>query len=237
MKGMKSGLFIAVLVLALSSLSCATLTGGDSTQPTEPPPSTQAPAPTQAPPASPTPSALLQDDFSDPGSGWEVGDYTGGSVGYADGAYFVRASDPGKVMWGIAGRNFSAVWIEVDATQISAPSNDNNAYGVMCHVQSNDDGYVLQISGDGAYAIHRVVEGSFEPLVDWAASDAIRQGNATNHIRAACSEGTLTLFANGEMLTMAEDATYSSGDIAFAATTFEDQPTEIHFDNVVVTAP
>jgi len=187
----------------------------------------------QAPPD----QVLLQDDFSNPDSGWEVGDYVNGSVGYVDGQYFVQASEPGKVMWGVAYQDFPGVVVEVETTQISAPSNDNNAYGVKCHLQPDDDGYSLQISGDGAYAIHRIVGGSFEPLVDWSPSSVIRQGNATNQLRVVCDRGLLALFANGELLAEVEDSSFSGGDIALEAVTFEDEPTEIRFDNLIVRRP
>ncbi len=183
-----------------------------------------------------TVATLLEDDFSDPGSGWEVGDYTGGSVGYRDGIYFVTAAGETH-MWGLASRSFDDVVIEVDATQISAPANDNNAYGVMCRLQSDDDGYLLLVTGDGFYAIYKIVDENLEPLVDWTASDAVRQGNSTNHIRAVCDGPDLSLSANGQLLAAASDSRYYEGDIALSAWSFEEESTEIHFDNLVVAAP
>ena len=81
-------------------------------------------------PASP-PSVLLEDDFSDPDSGWEEGEYPDGSVGYENGIYALTAMGGEGRMWGLANEYFDDVIIEVDATQIAAPANDNNAYGVV----------------------------------------------------------------------------------------------------------
>jgi len=189
--------------------------------------------------ALPSGTVLLQDDFSDPNSGWETGDYDGGSLRYAGGAYAVVSTQEGRMMWGVANRNFADLVIDVDATQIVAPSNDNNGYGVFCRVQpgSTGDGYALLISGDGYYTIQRITNGDYEPLVDWTTSGAIRQGNATNHIRAVCNGTYLALSVNGVLLAEANDATYASGDIALVAGTLETEPTEIHFDNLVVTVP
>ncbi|HEY73031.1 MAG TPA: protein kinase [Thermoflexia bacterium] len=187
--------------------------------------------------ASPSVEIILQDDFSDSSSGWEVGNYDTGDVGYTEGAYFVTSTENEQMMWGLANDSFDDTIVEVDATQISAPDNDNNAYGVMCRVQSNDDGYLLRVSGDGYYAIHVIVENEFNPLVDWTTSDAINQGDATNHIRAVCDGANLTLTVNGELLAEAEDYTFAEGDIALTTTTFEEDPTEVHFDDLVVYAP
>jgi hypothetical protein len=116
-------------------------------------------------------------------------------------------------------------------------SNDNNGYGVCCREQGDGDGYYLFISGDGMYSIFRGVEGSTESLVEWASSSAIRQGDATNHIRAICDGSRLTLVVNGEELASTTDSLYSEGDVGLAAASFESDPTEIHFDSFVVREP
>ncbi len=191
------------------------------------------------PPPTPVPAdaLLFQDDFGDPNSGWEVGEYDFGSVGYKDGVYFVISTMNTVPMWGVALRSFDNTVVEVDATQISAGPTSNNAYGVVCREQGDGDGYYLSISGDGAYRIAKSVNREFVALVDWAASDAIQTGNATNHIRVVCNGTSLELFVNGVLLGAAEDGTFASGDIAFTATTYEEEMTEVHFDNLVVVKP
>lgn len=181
--------------------------------------------------------ALLEDDFSDPASGWEVGQYDEGSVGYREGYYFVTSSQENMRMWGVANQSFSDVEVEVDATQFSGPANNDNAYGISCRSQSNNDGYNLIISGDGFYGIQKIVEGSFQKIVNWTRSDAINQGNVTNHLRAVCDGSRLALYCNGQLLAETTDSTYAEGDIALMVTTYEPQATEVHFDNLKVTEP
>jgi len=184
------------------------------------------------------PQALFQDDFSSSSSGWEVGEYDAGSVGYRDGVYVVSAIQNGSTMWGVANRSFDNIVIEVDATQAAAGPESNNDYGIVCREQEGTgDGYYLLISGDGFASIYKAADGSFENLVEWTESTAIRQGNATNHLKAVCNGSRLELFVNGTSVASTEDSTYTSGDIALTATTYEDSPTEIHFDNLAVFAP
>jgi len=209
---------VGVAALVLATLACGSFGSGSS-----------APSESQG--------ALLEDNFSDSKSGWEVGDYDPGSVGYKDGTYSVISLGDGNTMWGIANTSFGDVDISVDAAQISAGPDDNNDYGIACKVQDDGSGYYLLISGDGGYAILVGSNDVYAPLVDWTPSDAVHQGNASNKIRAVCSGSTLTLYANGQRLATAEDSTFSHGDIALTATSYEDTPTEIHFDNIVVTKP
>jgi hypothetical protein len=194
--------------------------------------------PAQQTPAPPTQAnVLFQDDFSNPASGWEVGDYDTGSAGYKDGVYAVISSNTTSTMWGVANRSFDNLVIEVDATQVSAgPTNDND-YGVICREQGDGNGYYLLVSGDGYYAILKGAGGEFEKLVDWTQSDAVRQGNATNHIKAVCNGSTLELSVNGQRLATASDSTFTQGDIALTTTTYEDVPSEVHFDNLAVSKP
>ena len=180
---------------------------------------------------------LLQDDFSDPNSGWEVAQFDAGNVGYIDGKYFVTSTQNGGAMWGVAGQNYTDVTIEVTTTQINAPSNNNNDYGILCRLRENADGYSFNISGDGFYSIQRMDDSEFVNLVEWAESNKIKTGNASNTIKAICQGSTLTLFINGDQVAEVTDTTYTDGDIALAATTYEDQPTEIRFDDLVVSRP
>ncbi len=178
---------------------------------------------------------LMRDNFSNPQSGWEIGDYDSGKVGYADGQYFVISYGDASTMWGVANRSFDNVAIEVDAIPVSGP--DNNDYGVICREQGDGNGYYLLISGDGYYAIVKGTYGGYEWLVDFTESDAIKQGYTTNHIRAVCDGPNLSLYVNGQLVAEASDTEFSSGDIALTATSYENEPVEVRFDNLVVTAP
>ncbi|MBN1180332.1 MAG: hypothetical protein JXD18_14055 [Anaerolineae bacterium] len=241
---------IAIAVLIVVSIACGSTEDPTPTEapptsvPVEPTsvPATVAPAPTATPrpttPPQPTtaprPQVIYSDSFEDESSGWDVIEYENGNVGYRDGSYFAETWESGGMVWGLAGQNFSDAAIEVDITQVLAAANNNNGFGVMCRVQADNSGYLLRISGDGFYAIHRINAGAFEEIVGWTSSPAINQGNATNHLRAVCDGSTLAVFVNGQFLGEATDTTFASGDIGLAATTFEDAETEIRFDNLVV---
>lgn len=180
------------------------------------------------------------DDFSDPSSGWETGEWDSGFVSYGDGFYQVKAADNGYFMWGEAYREYGDVIIEVDARQASGPENGNTGYGVICRCVPSEggcSGYVLQISADGWYTIQKSDGGDYYELVAWAESGSINQGDETNHLRVECVGSSLRLIVNGELLAEAQDSTYPRGDIGLAAITFEDTPVMVHFDNLYLSEP
>jgi hypothetical protein len=192
--------------------------------------------PTDTPP--PLQDAILfEEDFENPWSGWETGEYQGGSLRTENGAYVVTSADELKWMWGVAGLFFTDAAIEVDATQVQAGPQDDNDYGIGCRMQPGGDGYHLLVSGDGFYGIYLREDAAFVPLIEFQKSDVVRRGNATNRIRAVCDGSTLSLWVNDRLLATADDTTYSGGDIALMTTSYENAPSVIHFDNLVVREP
>lgn len=187
-------------------------------------------------------TALLFDDFSDPSSGWEVGDYGGGSIGYTNGEYFVTSTNEAEIMWGQAAIDLDDVVLEVNARQEAGPFNDNSGYGVMCRVSYSPDedvlnAYALRISPDGYYAITKFFQGESTHLVEWTLSDVIRQGPSTNAIEASCVGEHLMLTVNGILLAETWDTSYVHGDVALTGTTFETEPAEFRFDQVIISNP
>jgi hypothetical protein len=68
-------------------------------------------------------------------------------------------------------------------------------------------------------------------------TDAIKQGNSTNTIEAACIGNQLSLTINGQKVNTVEDSSFSEGDVGLIAGTYDTLGTDIHFDNFKVTKP
>ena len=221
-----------------AALQPVTVTRYASPTNTSPPPSATPRIDTPVPPTdTPSPlqdAILFEEDFENPWTGWEIGEYQGGSLNTENGAYVVTSGGELKWMWGVAGLFFTDAAIEVDATQVQAGPADDNDYGIGCRIQPGGDGYHLLVSGDGFYGIYLRKDASFVPLIEFQKSDVVRRGNATNHIRAVCDGSTFSLWVNDRLLATADDTTYSGGDIALMTTSYEDAPSEIWFDNLVV---
>ncbi len=180
------------------------------------------------------PFILMQEDFSDPDSGWEIYDGDYGRAGYEQGGYVVSALQKTEYNWGIAGVNYDNVRIELDATVLVAPGDLSDGFGVDCRIQQNGDGYGFRISSDGYAAIVLFLEGEQQVLYDWTANPAVKMNGETNHLTAICEGDHFSLLVNDEYVAEVIDDTFISGDLALSAISYSDDPVEVLFDDLIV---
>lgn len=150
----------------------------------------------------------------------------------------ISVSQPGQIGWTNPGRDFDNVIITTKATQVSGP--DNNAYGVICRYQDENNFYVFLISGDGYYAIGKYQTGSPQIIYltdNYIQSDAIQQGPALNELRVSCVDNELGLQINGVPVTTVVDPTFVRGDVGVGASVFDPGTAVIQFDDFRVLQP
>jgi hypothetical protein len=190
------------------------------------------------PDCTPQDSAILfQDDFS-ADCGWDRYSDQFGSVFYSGETYHIAVETSNQIYWANPGQAFGDVSVEVDAALVDG-SNDNE-FGVICRYSDINNFYAVVISSDGFYAFRKIVDGGALELIGYEtfiASDAIRQGRETNHIRVDCVGSTLRLYVNGVFIDEVQDGDPVSGDVGLLAGTYEIDRTEIEFDNFTVRQP
>jgi len=186
-----------------------------------------------------TPGAVLfSDDFSDPPSGWGIWSRDGAKVAYHDGGLRIWVSETQYDFWSVAGKNFTDVQVEADATRLDGP--DDNDFGILCRYLDKDNFYMLVVTSDGYYGIAKMRGGQYSMIgsdqLQYTGS-AINRGSSSNHLRADCIGSTLRLYANGQMLMEARDTDFSSGDVGVLAGAYNTPGVDILFDNFVVKKP
>jgi hypothetical protein len=244
------GLGIIVLVISVSCNLLNTLTTAVSTEPPAPTPiyvvatlSSGAIQATEIPTLAVAPTVLVeganlyQEDFSNPQSGWEILDTDYGSVGYEQGGYLVKSLIENEYMWGLGGKSFGDVQLDVDATVQQTVTDGNDAYGVDCRVQENGDGYGFRITSDGWVAISKYENTESSAVVDWFESSAIFTDGRSNHLTAICNGSQLKFLVNGIEVANAEDGTFTTGDIALSVLGFDTGTVSVLFDNLVAKQP
>jgi len=191
------------------------------------------PATTEPPTPTPKPGVLLEDDFSDPASGWpEHNDghkwwhENGEFHGLVEGVYYLTWQGyPGKV--------FSDFVLEADARKVDGPNGAG--YGLAFRIAGWNNAYVFNISGDGNYTLFKVVDGNRSDLVGWtSALDVINRDNSTNHLLVVCQSSHIWCYINGQLVADVIDDSRAEGEIGFSIESQEVSDLHVAFDNIVV---
>jgi hypothetical protein len=171
-----------------------------------------------------------KDDFSNPGSGWEIA----GDTGYQDGAYVIKASDPQVFLWALA-RRAPLANIHLQVTAKNTTAVPDASFGMICNYQDDGNFYFLGIGSDGVYTILKMVRGQPVYLsstqAQWVISDKIPKNAASYQLGADCTQGALTLYVNGQKVAAVQDSTFTQGDVGLAAMNDQNAPSEISFDD------
>ncbi len=185
-----------------------------------------------------SPDILYEDDFSDPKSGWDSVTDVDGTNDYYDGGYRILVNKANWFFWSNPGKKFTDLVIDVDATKIGGP--DDNDFGVVCRYQDNENFYYFAVSSDGYFGISKFIDGT-EALIGMESlmfdDTLVNLGNATNHISASCVGSKLSLSINGTSAVEVADSDLSSGDIGLIAGSYSEEGVDILFDNLVVRKP
>ena len=187
------------------------------------------------------PAFLFADDFSGEfDCGWALYDRGGGTAAIDNAAMQLTVGQPGQLWWTNPSRSFDDVVITTEARQVDGPND--NAYGVICRYQDEENFYAFMVSGDGYFAIGKYQSGSetvtyLTPDAQFQPSDAINVGVASNELRVSCIGNQLSMEVNGIPLLSVTDPTFVNGDVGLAAATLQQGTTIVEFDNVRVTTP
>jgi Inner membrane component of T3SS, cytoplasmic domain len=194
--------------------------GATEAAPTEPPPATE-PAPEEATPVS------FADDFSDPGTGWEVFANAAATAGYENGEYVMRILDSAFYATADSGRRVDDAVVHVTARN---PARTTNAgFGVICRYRGADDYFVLAIGADGSAAILRRENGELRVLTGggaWLESPRVAVGAESYELLADCRGDRLRLSVDGARV-VSTPASSPAGRVGL----FAAGPAEIRFDD------
>lgn len=187
------------------------------------------------------PDILFFDDFNgEQNCGWATYNRGGGIAAIENASMQISVNQPGQIWWTNPSRQFDDVVLRTEARQVSGPND--NAYGLICRYQNEENFYAFLVSGDGYYSIAKFQSGNDNVVYltengQFQPSEAIHQGIATNELEASCIGNQLSLSVNGSPLVTVEDPTFVTGDIGVAASTLQAGTGVIEFDNVQVTPP
>lgn len=184
------------------------------------------------------PKVILSDDFSS--EQWGTGSDADSSVEYAGDALNFFITRDLYFVWSTPNaENYQNAHIEVTANNNSTDST--GAFGIICNMQVTDVSYYFAITGAGQYAIGKSAVAQDDVFLTnndtWETSSAITSGASSYRIGADCgSNGTLTLYVDGQQIDSVVDTTYANGSVALFAWSGEQASgTNVSFDDFQMT--
>ena len=124
------------------------------------------------------------------------------------------------------------LYVEVTAEFDECSGKDAIGLAVRVDPDNRNSGYTLEFSCDGSYRIRKLVAGTIQTLLEWTSSDLILSGPDTTNVLGFLAQGTtLTVFANGEVLSSIEANAFFKGNFGLFSDASSTPGLTIYFDD------
>ncbi len=213
--------------------------------PTEVPPSAT-PEPTLTNTPEPTPTStprtiLLEDDFSDVGSGWERYRQFDGVLDYLeeDEVYQMQLPNEDNFFWVSLDTTYLDLALTVEAAQMAGP--EGSMFGVLCRYDDADlTSVVFAVTSDGQAGVGTIENFAFQPLPggELASFDVINTGlGAVNTLEASCVGQQLIFMVNDALLFDLTAPDLVGDDIGLFVDSSQGGGVDVYFDNLIIYQP
>jgi hypothetical protein len=223
----KNRVLLTITCLALAASSCQALSGLGGGTPIA--------SGTDAPQDG---KVLLEEDYSSP-SGWGTGTDKDSSIEYEDETLHAIIYTKNYFVWSAPNdKKYQNIHLEVNVT--NNDTDPTTAFGIICYQQETPDSfYYLAITPAGQYAIAKATVGARDVILtndnQFGFSDLIEANAPSYRVGADCTDGTLTLYVDGQRIDGVSDSTYQEGSVALFTWSGQDVASaDITFDDFVI---
>jgi len=175
---------------------------------------------------------ILEDDFSNPNSGWSVSDDATSTERYVEGAFSILIKKARIYVPRCKGDYTNGI-LEIDVMHVSG---GDELAGLMFRSTSNhDDFYTLRVAPSGRFAVEKhSKDQGFVPLLARSNSTYVKGRGQWNHLRVEFRGPTIVPYINGYQVDAGlKDSSYQQGCIGFVACTCDgSESVEVRFDNL-----
>lgn len=174
------------------------------------------------------------DNFSDPSSGWYVGDNGAVAMSYQSGEYEILMRNANSFAWATAPTKQLSANYSFSA-DMRRYSGSNSAYGLLFDYVSGTSFYAFEVQpGLGQYSIFQYDNSSWKIIQNWTADSSINTFTGTNHLEIVRNAGDLGFYINGKLVTSASGDTTTGVLIGLVAQSSGTVPISVHYDNFQV---
>lgn len=178
---------------------------------------------------------VMQDDFSNDGSGWantQSVDHNAKGIALYDGSGGYQMTPVDDATYGImpAPRQAKGADVRVEANLFLYTSVGQGTGGVVCRHADNNHFYAFMVSGGHGYAILKVQGGQATTLTS-GRFEGTMPNIADVRIGAQCVGSSLKLTLDGEVVAEADDAALTKGGAGLIVMGEKTAGTSAVFDN------
>jgi len=179
---------------------------------------------------------LFQDSFTDPASGWPVGEQANKRFGYHPAAFYrLEVSAPNDTLSIFRGLSFGDFTTEVQALVDHTTTTDGDfRYGLAVR-RTGDNYYAFTISPrTGTWQVLKSSPTGLEVLAEGSQETLRGLGAETDQLRVDAAGSDFTFHINGEIVTRVSDPDYVGGDVGFILETLDETLVHIHYASLIV---
>jgi len=176
---------------------------------------------------------LLSDDFSNPNSGWPVGDDGQVKWSYQNGEYELLIRVPR--WWAGAKAPISGLVDYAAEAEMRRLSGSTSDYGLIFDFQDWDNFYYFIVDpGDQWYGVAKIVNGIPQVIVPQTTSPLINPNTGVNHLKVEREGDQIDLYINDNHLKTANNAGFGGGlEVGLYMESDNDAPASVRYDNFV----
>ncbi len=256
----------ALMALALATLACGALGGGDGATETPPRPraptqtpkadtataeveatATQPPKPTKTPqPALPSPTPPSGpgdviyytgfDDLTDWTTILALPKTDQYTAEVQKGKLYIEVDTSDTTVYAFSDHDFGQADVQIDADVETVAGPNRNNISLVCRA-TGDGWYEFSMNSGGYWFIWRYVPGKGWTSLKEGGTTAINLQKARNHLTAVCQGDTLTLYINDVEVGSASDDQFTKGQVGVSVSTFNIKGAGVEFDYVAVSTP
>jgi hypothetical protein len=174
---------------------------------------------------------LLQDAFTDPSSGWPIGEQEDGRFGYHPAAFYhVEVSKPNDRLASFRGLSFGDFTAQVDVlVDHTNTQNGNFRYGLALR-RSGERYYAFTIAPRAkTWQVLKSSDSGLEVLAEGPLEASGGLHGVADRLRVDAAGPDFNFIVNDQPVSQVHDADYLSGDIGFMVETFDETLVHIHY--------
>lgn len=174
---------------------------------------------------------VIEDDFSEAGSGWFATPENDKGGNYEDGTYVLWVEKTGsKVASLVTLDEIYDFILEIDATKLIGEKG--SYFFIIYRLDENMNMYAVGVSDELEYSIVKYELGRATAMLkNWTKSKYIKGGNKTNSLKIVCIGRQTDVYINGYKVASVIDDTSLKGQIGIGIKSFSETGARYSFDN------